>query len=199
MYKVEKLKSFLDCQQCTKLLVDRVVMACGKLDQDVRTFEEEVLCCKESANTLRNECRQIQVLFDKFDEERREVKEKLDQDVRTFEEEVLCCKESANTLRNECRKIQLLFDKFDEKRREVNEKLDQDVRTFEEEVLCCKESANTLQNECRQIQVLFEAYPSEWSDGSLDCDPKEDSQLQDYETSSDSIYFSPQTFDDSNL
>ena len=30
MYKVEKVKSFLDCQQCNKLLVDPVVMACGK-------------------------------------------------------------------------------------------------------------------------------------------------------------------------
>ncbi len=31
MYKVEQLKSFVDCQQCNKLLVDPVVMACGKL------------------------------------------------------------------------------------------------------------------------------------------------------------------------
>jgi hypothetical protein len=31
MYKVEKVKSFLDCQQCNKLLVDPVVTACGKL------------------------------------------------------------------------------------------------------------------------------------------------------------------------
>jgi hypothetical protein len=31
MYKVEQLKSFLDCQQCNKLLVDPVVMACGKI------------------------------------------------------------------------------------------------------------------------------------------------------------------------
>ena len=30
MYKVEKLKSFLDCEQCKKLLVDPVFMACGK-------------------------------------------------------------------------------------------------------------------------------------------------------------------------
>jgi len=30
MYKVEKVKSFLDCDQCNKLLVDPVVMACGK-------------------------------------------------------------------------------------------------------------------------------------------------------------------------
>ena len=30
MYKVEKLKSFLDCEQCKKLLVDPVLMACGK-------------------------------------------------------------------------------------------------------------------------------------------------------------------------
>jgi len=30
MYKVEKVKSFLDCQQCNKLLVDPVVTACGK-------------------------------------------------------------------------------------------------------------------------------------------------------------------------
>ena len=30
MYKVEKVKSFLDCDQCTKLLVNPVVMACGK-------------------------------------------------------------------------------------------------------------------------------------------------------------------------
>ena len=30
MYKIEKLKSFLDCDQCTKLLVNPVVMACGK-------------------------------------------------------------------------------------------------------------------------------------------------------------------------
>ncbi len=30
MYKVEQLKSFLDCQQCNKLLVDPVVVACGK-------------------------------------------------------------------------------------------------------------------------------------------------------------------------
>jgi hypothetical protein len=31
MYKVEQLKSFLDCEQCNKLLVDPVVMACGKI------------------------------------------------------------------------------------------------------------------------------------------------------------------------
>ncbi len=30
MYKIEKVKSFLDCQLCNKLLVDPVVMACGK-------------------------------------------------------------------------------------------------------------------------------------------------------------------------
>jgi hypothetical protein len=30
MYKIEKVKSFLDCEQCNKLLVDPVVMACGK-------------------------------------------------------------------------------------------------------------------------------------------------------------------------
>jgi hypothetical protein len=30
MYKVEIVKSFLDCEQCNKLLVDPVVMSCGK-------------------------------------------------------------------------------------------------------------------------------------------------------------------------
>ena len=92
--------------------------------------------------------------------------------------------------------------------REVNEKLDQasiQIRTFEEEVLCYKEKANTLHNENKKLKadkfryflrlILLSGKP----DGSLDCDPKEKSQLQDYEASSDSIYFTPQKFDDSNL
>jgi hypothetical protein len=52
MYKVEKLKSFLDCEQCKKLLVDPVFMACGKficklhLDKLLTHKEKNTFICE---------------------------------------------------------------------------------------------------------------------------------------------------------
>jgi hypothetical protein len=47
MYKVEKVKRFLDCEQCNKLLVDPVVMACGKF---ICKIHLEKLLTHESKN-----------------------------------------------------------------------------------------------------------------------------------------------------
>ena len=158
-----------------------------KLETRCKTKENEL-------NSLQLENKQLAIQKDALENEKQEIKT-----------EYISLKNYAVKLETHYKEQK---DKFAVEMREVNEKLDQasiQIRTFEEEVLCYKEKANTLHNENKKLKadkfryflrlILLSGKP----DGSLDCDPKEKSQLQDYEASSDSIYFTPQKFDDSNL
>ncbi len=46
MLKADKIKSFLDCDKCNKLLVDSIVLACGSLVciSHTKTFKKINLC-----------------------------------------------------------------------------------------------------------------------------------------------------------